>query len=188
LEPKYIPIRRSGFQINPARCGAQFAAKGKDLPKKDLGYIAMTYGYIYVGKVSMGANDAQVVKTFLEAEAYDGPSLIVAYSHCINHGIDMRTGLQQQKKAVESGHWPLFRYNPAKIALGENPLTIDSKAPSIPLTEYAYGENRYKMLVKSDEARAEVLIKEAQVDAERRWELYRQLAELNYKLGSKDEA
>jgi pyruvate-ferredoxin/flavodoxin oxidoreductase len=172
----------------PRAAVAKFAAKGKDLPKKDLGYIAMTYGYIYVGKVSMGANDAQVVKTFLEAEAYDGPSLIVAYSHCINHGIDMRTGLQQQKKAVESGHWPLFRYNPAKIALGENPLTIDSKAPSIPLTEYAYGENRYKMLVKSDEARAEVLIKEAQVDAERRWELYRQLAELNYKLGSKDEA
>jgi pyruvate-ferredoxin/flavodoxin oxidoreductase len=172
----------------PRAAVAKFAAKGKDLPKKDLGYIAMTYGYIYVGKVSMGANDAQVVKTFLEAEAYDGPSLIVAYSHCINHGIDMRTGLQQQKKAVESGHWPLFRYNPAKIALGENPLTIDSKAPSIPLTEYAYGENRYKMLVKSDEARAEVLIKEAQVDAERRWELYRQLAELNYKLGSKDES
>ena len=172
----------------PRAAVAKFAAKGKDLPKKDLGYIAMTYGYIYVGKVSMGANDAQVVKTFLEAEAYDGPSLIVAYSHCINHGIDMRTGLQQQKKAVESGHWPLFRYNPTKIALGENPLTIDSKAPSIPLTEYAYGENRYKMLVKSDEARAEVLIKEAQVDAERRWELYRQLADLNYKLGSKDEA
>ncbi len=172
----------------PRAAVAKFAAKGKDLPKKDLGYIAMTYGYIYVGKVAMGANDAQVVKTFLEAEAYDGPSLIVAYSHCINHGIDMRTGLQQQKKAVESGHWPLFRYNPDKIALGENPLTIDSKAPSIPLTEYAYGENRYKMLVKSDEARAEVLIKEAQVDAERRWELYRQLADLNYKLGSKDEA
>ena len=171
----------------PRAAVAKFAAKGKDLPKKDLGYIAMTYGYIYVGKVALGANDAQVVKTFTEAEAYNGPSLIIAYSHCINHGIDMRTGLSQQKKAVESGHWPLFRYNPDKIELGENPLTIDSKAPSIPITEYAYGENRYKMLLKSDEARAEMLIKEAQVDSERRWELYKQLADLNYKLGTKKE-
>ncbi len=170
----------------PRAAVAKFAASGKDLPKKDLGYIAMTYGYIYVGKVAMGANDAQVVKTMLEAEAYNGPSLIIAYAHCINHGIDMRKGLTQQKKAVESGHWPLFRYNPDKIANGENPLTIDSKAPSIPITEYAYGENRYKMLLKSDEARAETLIKEAAVDAERRWELYRQLAELNYNLGSKE--
>lgn len=171
----------------PRAAVAKFAAKGKDLPKKDLGYIAMTYGYIYVGKVAIGANDAQVVKTFLEAEAYNGPSLIIAYSHCINHGFDMRNGLSQQKKAVESGHWPLFRYNPDKIEMGENPLTIDSKSPSIPITEYAYGENRYKMLVKSDEARAEMLIKEAQVDADRRWELYKQLADLNYKLGTEKE-
>ena len=167
----------------PMAAVAKYASNGKALPKKDLAYIAMTYGYIYVAKVAMGANDNQVLKAMLEAEAYDGPSLIIAYSHCINHGINMRNGLLQQKKAVESGHWPLFRYNPEKIAAGENPLTIDSKEPSIPLTEYAYGENRYKMLLKSDEARAEMLMKSAEVEGKRRWELYKQLAELNYKVG-----
>lgn len=171
----------------PLAAVAKYAAKGKELPKKDLAYIAMTYGYIYVGHVAMGANDAQVVRTMLEAEKFDGPSLIIAYSHCINHGINMRMGLSQQKKAVESGHWPLFRYNPDKIAEGENPLSIDSKDPSIPMTEYAYGENRYKMLLKSDEARAEMLMKEAQLGSERRWKLYKQLADLNYEMGKKSE-
>ncbi|HNY19532.1 MAG TPA: pyruvate:ferredoxin (flavodoxin) oxidoreductase [Flexilinea sp.] len=167
----------------PMAAVAKFASKGKDLPKKDLAYIAMTYGYIYVAKVALGANDNQVLKAMLEAEAYDGPSLIIAYSHCINHGINMSLGLEQQKKAVESGHWPLFRYNPTKIEQGENPLTIDSKAPSIPLSDYAYSENRYKMLLKSDEARAEMLMKNAEKESGRRWELYKQLAELNYKTG-----
>lgn len=171
----------------PLAAVAKYAAKGKALPKKDLAYIAMTYGYIYVAKIALGANDTQTLKALREAEAYDGPSLIIAYSHCINHGINMRLGLNQQKKAVESGHWPLFRYNPDKIEQGENPLTIDSKEPSIPMTEYAYGENRYKMLLKSDEARAEMLMKEAQVESERRWLLYKQLADLNYKIGTKDQ-
>lgn len=172
----------------PTGAVAKFAAKGKDVPKKDLAYIAMTYGYIYVAKVAMGANDAQVVKAMLEAEAYDGPSLVIAYSHCINHGINMRNGLEQQKKAVESGHWPLFRYDPKKIEAGVNPLTMDSKKPTISISDYAYGENRYKMLLKADEERAERLMKAAETEAERRWLLYSQLAEINYKVGSKDPA
>ncbi len=170
----------------PRAAVAKFAAKGKDLPKKDLGYIAMTYGYVYVGRVAMGANDAQVVKTFLEAEAYDGPSLIIAYAHCINHGINMRQGLAQQKLAVESGLWPLYRYNPAKIAQGENPLTIDSKDATKEVMEYAYNENRYKQLLKADEARAELLMKRAVKDVQKRNALYKQLAELDYTMGKED--
>ena len=173
-------------KATPTGAVAKFAAKGKDVPKKDLAYIAMTYGYIYVAKVAMGANDAQVVKAMLEAEAHDGPSLIIAYSHCINHGINMRNGLEQQKKAVESGHWPLFRYDPKKIEEGVNPLTMDSKKPSISIAEYAYNENRYKMLLKADEERAERLMKAAETEAERRWLLYSQLAEINYKVGTKE--
>ena len=170
----------------PMAAVAKYASNGKELPKKDLAYIAMTYGYIYVAKIAIGANDTQALKAVQEAEAYDGPSLILAYSPCINHGFNLRQGLVQQKKAVESGHWPLFRYNPDKIDNGENPLTIDSKAPSIPMTDYAYGENRYKMLLKSDEARAEMLMKNAQAESDRRWQLYTQLAELNYKTGTSD--
>jgi pyruvate-ferredoxin/flavodoxin oxidoreductase len=170
----------------PRAAVAKFAAKGKDLPKKDLGYIAMTYGYVYVGHVAIGANDAQTVKTFLEAEAYDGPSLIIAYSHCINHGINMRNGLAQQKLAVDSGLWSLYRYNPDKIALGENPLTIDSKEPTKDVVEYAYNENRYKQLLKADEARAEALMKKAVKDVQKRNTLYKQLAELDYSMSKED--
>ncbi len=170
----------------PRAAVAKFAAKGKDLPKKDLGYIAMTYGYVYVGHVAIGANDAQTVKTFLEAEAYDGPSLIIAYSHCINHGINMRNGLNQQKLAVDSGLWSLYRYNPAKIAEGENPLTIDSKEPTASVMDYAYNENRYKMLVKADEARAEALMKRAVKDVQKRNILYKQLSELDYSMSKED--
>ena len=170
----------------PRAAVAKFAAKGKDLPKKDLGYIAMTYGYVYVGHVAIGANDAQTVKTFLEAEAYDGPSLIIAYSHCINHGINMRNGLAQQKLAVDSGLWSLYRYNPDKIAQGENPLTIDSKAPTANVVDYAYNENRYKQLLKLDEARAEALMKKAVKDVQKRNALYKQLAELDYSMSKED--
>ena len=108
---------------------AKFAAGGKPLAKKDLALLAMSYGNIYVAKIAMGANDGQTIKAFMEAEAYDGPSLIIAYSHCINHGIDMALGMEQQKLAVASGHWPLFRYNPALAAAGKNPFTLDSKPP-----------------------------------------------------------
>ena len=140
----------------PRAAVAKFAAKGKGLPKKDLGMIAMAYGYVYVARVAMGANDQHTLKAFLEAEAYDGPSLIIAYSHCIAHGIDMRKGLDQQKAAVNCGFWPLYRYNPALIDEGKNPLSLDSKDPTISFEDYAYNETRYRMLLQSDESRAEL--------------------------------
>ncbi|MBN2146576.1 MAG: pyruvate:ferredoxin (flavodoxin) oxidoreductase [Anaerolineales bacterium] len=164
----------------PRAAVAKFAAQGKGLPKKDLGLIAMAYGYIYVARVAMGASDQQTLNAFLEADAYDGPSLIIAYSHCIAHGIDMRKGLEQQKLAVQSGFWPLYRYNPNLIAEGKNPLTIDSKEPSIPLDQYIYNETRYRMLVQSDEARAEELLKLAQKDVNSRWQYYKQMAAMHY--------
>jgi pyruvate-ferredoxin/flavodoxin oxidoreductase len=164
----------------PRAAVAKFAANGKGLPKKDLGLIAMSYGYVYVARVAFGANDQHTLKTFLEAEAYDGPSLIIAYSPCIAHGIDMARSLDQMKLAVQSGSWPLYRYNPNLIASGLNPLTLDSKDPSITLEEYAYNETRYRSLLQSDEARAEMLMKEAKSDVQRRWNYYRQLADMKY--------
>jgi pyruvate-ferredoxin/flavodoxin oxidoreductase len=167
-------------KATPRAAVAKFAANGKPLPKKDLGMIAMAYGYVYVAKVAMGANDAQTLKAFKEAEAFDGPSLIIAYSHCIAHGIDMQKGLEQQKLAVQSGVWPIYRYNPDFISAGKNPLVIDSKDPSISVQEYAYNETRYRMLVQSDEARAEKLMSEARGDVKKRWELYKQMAQIDY--------
>ncbi len=164
----------------PRAAVAKFAAQGKDMPKKDLGMIAMAYGYIYVARVAMGASDQQTLNAFLEAEAYDGPSIIIAYSHCISHGYDLRKGLDQQKLAVQSGHWPLYRFNPAKAAAGQNPLSIDSKEPTISLEEYAYNESRYRMLLQSDEERAEMLMKQAKNDVRGRWDLYRQMAAMHY--------
>ena len=143
--------------------------------------IAMSDGYIYVAQVAMGSNDSQTLRAFLEADAYDGPSLIIAYSHCINHGLNMRKGLQQQKLAVQSGVWPLYRYNPDLVAAGKNPLKLDSKAPSIKVEEYAYNETRYKMLLQSNEERAEALMKRANLDAKKRWNLYQQMAKIEYK-------
>jgi len=165
----------------PRAAVAKFAANGKGLPKKDLGMIAMAYGYIYVARVAMGANDQQTLRAFLEADAYNGPSLIIAYSHCIAHGIDMRKGLEQQKLAVNSGIWPLYRYNPALADEGKNPLTIDSKDPSVSVQEYAYNETRYRMLTQADEARAEMLMREANEDVVKRWNLYKQMAAMQYK-------
>ena len=164
----------------PRAAVARFAAGGKPLAKKDLAMLAMTYGNIYVARVAMGANDVQTLRTFLEAEAYNGPSLIIAYSHCINHGIDMAKGLEQQKLAVQAGHWPLFHYNPDLAAQGKNPLVLDSKAPSIPLQKYAYNETRYTMLTLSNEDAAEKLLKLAQQDVDKRWEQYEQLAAIKY--------
>jgi pyruvate-ferredoxin/flavodoxin oxidoreductase len=164
----------------PRAAVAKFAANGKGMPKKDLGLIAMSYGYVYVARVAMGASDQQTLNAFLEADAHEGPSLIIAYSHCINHGIDMRKGLEQQKLAVQSGFWPLYRYNPKLVEEGKNPLVIDSKDPSIPLEQYAYNETRYRMLVQSDEQRAEMLLKQAQQDVKSRWELYKQMAAMHY--------
>jgi pyruvate-ferredoxin/flavodoxin oxidoreductase len=167
-------------KATPRAAVAKFAAKGKDIPRKDLGMIAMSYGYIYVAQVAMGSSDIQTLRAFMEADAYDGPSLILAYSHCIAHGIDMSRGLDQQKLAVQSGVWPLYRFNPALIDKGKNPLKLDSKAPSIPVSEYAYNETRYRMLLQSDESRAERLMKLAQKDAASRWQLYEQMADMHY--------
>lgn len=161
----------------PLGAVAKFAATGKATPKKDLGMLAMAYGNVYVACVAMGANDQQTLRAFLEAEAYDGPSLIIAYSHCIAQGIDMRKGLEQQKLAVQSGCWLLYRHNPALALAGKDPLTIDSKAPSIPLEQYAYNETRYRMLLQSDEKRAEELMERAKHNVQARWEQYHELSE-----------
>ncbi len=164
----------------PRGAVARFAAGGKPLAKKDLAMIAMTYGNIYVAHVALGANDSQMIKAFVEAEAYAGPSLILAYSHCREQGIDLAKGLDQQRLAVAAGHWPLFRYNPQLVEQGKNPLQLDSKAPSIPLDKYAYNETRYTMLVQSDEEAAERLLKLAQQDVNSRWQMYEQLAAIKY--------
>jgi pyruvate-ferredoxin/flavodoxin oxidoreductase len=167
-------------KATPRAAVAKFAANGKDIPRKDLGMIAMAYGYVYIAQVAIGANDVQTLRAFLEADAYNGPSLILAYSHCIAHGIDMSMGLNQQQLAVNSGVWPLYRFNPDLIAQGQNPLKLDSKTPSIPVSEYAYNETRYRMLLQSDENRAEKLMKLAQNDATSRWKLYEQMAAMHY--------
>jgi pyruvate-ferredoxin/flavodoxin oxidoreductase len=171
-------------KATPRGAVAKFAMAGKGISKKDLGLIAMSYGYVYVARVAMGYNDQQTLKAFLEAEAFDGPSIIIAYSHCIAHGIDMAKGLDQQKLAVQSGHWPLYRYNPVLAEQGENPLQIDSKEPSVSLDQYVYNETRYRMLTQSDEARAEMLLKAAQSDVKKRWQYYQQMAAMHYGNGS----
>ncbi|NOX24625.1 MAG: pyruvate:ferredoxin (flavodoxin) oxidoreductase [Deltaproteobacteria bacterium] len=153
----------------PRSATAQFAAGGKKMPKKDIGMIFSTYGNVYVAKVSMGANPGQVAKAMAEAEAYDGPSLIIAYAHCINHGINLAKGLQQQQKAVKCGHWPLYRYNPTLEEQGKNPLHIDSKAPDMPFKDYALNENRYRMLKMMNPEHADELMEQAQADVIRSW-------------------
>ena len=160
----------------PRAAVAKFAAGGKGLPKKDLGLLAISYEHVYVARVAMGANDAQTIKAFLEAEAYNGPSLIIAYSHCIAHGYDLRYGLDQQKKAVQTGYWPLYRYNPDAAKDGRNPFTLDSKEPNLSLDKYVYNETRYRMLTQINEAEAERLLKLAQDDVHRRWKQYAKLA------------
>jgi pyruvate-ferredoxin/flavodoxin oxidoreductase len=163
-------------KATPLGAVAKFAAGGKPIAKKDLGMMAMTYGNVYVAQIAMGANDAQTLKAIIEAEAYNGPSLIIAYSHCIAHGIDMVKGLDQQKLAVTSGHWLLYRYNPALRAEGKNPLRLDSKAPKIPLKDYIYNETRYRMLTKSNPQAAERLLAEAEEAVKEHWQKYQQMA------------
>jgi pyruvate-ferredoxin/flavodoxin oxidoreductase len=165
-------------KATPRAAVAKFAAKGKGMAKKDLGLIAMSYGSVYVARVAMGASDQQTLRAFQEADAFSGPSLIIAYSHCINHGIDMRKGLEQQRLAVQTGSWPLYRYNPALASEGKNPLTLDSKEPALPLQDYAYNETRFRMLLQSDETRAEMLMKLAQADVYQHWAMYRYLASM----------
>ncbi len=156
-------------KATPLGAVARFAAGGKPSFKKDLGGMVMSYGNVYVASVAMGASDAQTVRAFIEAESYPGPSLIIAYSHCINHGIDMTKGMNQQKLAVESGYWPLYRYDPRLKAEGKNPFQLDSGAPKIALKDYAYNETRYRMLAQSNPAAAEALMAEAQKLVHERW-------------------
>ncbi|MDR2549459.1 MAG: pyruvate:ferredoxin (flavodoxin) oxidoreductase [Desulfobulbus sp.] len=155
----------------PRAAVAQFAAGGKTMPKKNMGLIFSTFGTVYVARISLGANPQQAIKAIQEAEAYDGPSLIIAYAHCINHGINMAMGLEQQKKAVECGHWSLFRYNPDLEAEGKNPMIIDSKEPTITFAEYALSENRYRMLKLSNPAHADELMAQSQKDVDKSWKL-----------------
>jgi len=162
----------------PLGAVAQFAAGGKLMPKKDLGMMAMCYGTAYVAAVSL-SNPNQVVKAFLEAEAFDGPSIILAYSHCIAHGINMTSAIEEQKRAVACGHWPLYRYNPDLVEQGRNPLTLDSKAPTISFEEFAFGENRYRVLKKNNPEAAEKLIKKANEWTTRKFSLYEKLAAMS---------
>lgn len=156
----------------PRAAVAKFASGGKPAAKKDLGLIAMSYGNIYVASVAMGARDEHTLKAFLEAEAYDGPSIIIAYSHCIAHGINMTQGMQHQKTAVETGQWLLYRYNPAKLEAGENPLDLDSPAPKSPVVKFLEMENRFKMLVASKPEQAKKLFKQVQDDVNKRYRYY----------------
>ena len=166
-------------KATPLGAVAKFAFAGKPTPKKDLGMMTMSYGSVYVAQIAMGAKDAQTVKAFVEAESYDGPSLIIAYSHCIAHGINMRTGLTNQMAAVQCGYWPLYRYDPRRTAEGKNPLQMDSRRPRFPCEKYAYSENRYKMLTKSDPDRAARLLKQAQESVLARFHQYEELARMH---------
>jgi pyruvate-ferredoxin/flavodoxin oxidoreductase len=163
----------------PIGAVAQFAAGGKQVGKKDLGMMAMAYGSVYTAAVSL-ANPGQCIKAMLEAEAFDGPSLIIAYAHCIAHGIDMTSGVDAQKKAVNSGYWPLYRYNPALAAEGKNPLLLDSKAPTITFDEYTSNENRYRMLKKNNPKGYEELMKKAGRFSKVHFAYYQKLAALNF--------
>ncbi len=159
-------------KATPRGAVAKFAASGKPNSRKDLAMEAVSYGSVYVAQVALGGNDSHVVKAFQEAEAHDGPSIIIAYSSCIAHGYDLVHGLEQQKLAVQSGYWPLMRYNPTLRDEGKNPFQLDSKAPSIRLKDYAYREARYTMLVRSNPEVAAKLLAEAQDDVEREWRVY----------------
>ncbi|HHP7231533.1 MAG TPA: pyruvate:ferredoxin (flavodoxin) oxidoreductase [Xenococcaceae cyanobacterium] len=163
-------------KATPRGAVAKFAAGGKPSPKKDLGLMAMTYGNVYVASVAMGARDEHTLKAFLEAEAYDGVSLIIAYSHCIAHGINMTTAMQQQKALVDSGRWLLYRYDPRRTAKGENPLLLDSRAPQQPVEPSMYAENRFRMLMHSQPEAAKKLMKQAQEDINTRYGMYQYLA------------
>ena len=164
----------------PKGAVAKFAFGGKPMGKKDLGLISQTYGNIYVAQVAFGANDAQCVRAFIEAEAYPGPSLIVAYSHCIAHGIPMEKGLDHQQAAVDSGHIVLYRYNPLLAKEGKNPLKLDSKGPKITMKDFTYSETRFNMLAKSKPENAARFLEESQREANARWRFYSQLASMRY--------
>ena len=165
-------------KATPRGSVAKFAANGKSTAKKDLGMMAMSYGSVYVASIALGANPAQALKVFQEAESYPGPALIIAYSQCIAHGIEMRLGMQQQKLAVKSGYWLLYRYDPRRVEAGLNPLQLDSEAPSIPLKDYMYNENRFSILAQTDPEHAKQLLQSAEEDVQRRWAKYLALSQM----------
>jgi pyruvate-ferredoxin/flavodoxin oxidoreductase len=163
-------------KATPTAASAKFAAAGKRVGKKDLAMQAISYGNVYVAQIAMGANPQQTLLAMREAEAYDGPSIILAYSHCIAHGINMEKGLNQQKMAVTSGYWPLIRYNPMLRKANSNPFVLDSPRPTIPFKEYAYNELRYKVLTQTQPKDAEKLIELAQELVTLRWNSYEDMA------------
>jgi len=165
-------------KATPLGAVAKFAAGGKESPKKDLGMVAISSGHAYVARIALGADDTQALRAIIEAERFPGPSVIIAYSHCIAHGYNMKYGLSQQKLAVESGYWPLFRYNPSLADKGENPFRLDSKPPKIPFEKYAYNELRYLVLKKSNPKTARELMKKAQEEVSQRWHLYEQMEKM----------
>jgi pyruvate-ferredoxin/flavodoxin oxidoreductase len=165
-------------KATPIGAAAKFASAGKSTNKKDLGLMAMAYGHVYVASIAFGAKDNHTVQAFREAEDYHGPSLIIAYSHCIAHGYDMQYGADQQKRAVDSGIWPLYRYDPRRAAAGEAPLIVDAPAGKIPVNEYMRNETRFRMVEKIDPVRFKWLAAEAQKAAQRRIAVYQHMAGL----------
>ena len=162
----------------PRSAVAKFSAGGKPTAKKDLGMIAMAYGDVYVAQVAMGANMTQVVKAFQEAESHPGPSLIIAYSPCIAHGIDMKQMMGRQKLAAEAGYWPLYRFDPHREEQGDHALHLDSRPPTVPFSDFALGEDRFAILARSEPDVADALFEEAQQDIDNRWHLYEQMVEV----------
>jgi pyruvate-ferredoxin/flavodoxin oxidoreductase len=175
-------------KATPLAATAKFAMGGKEIPAKDLGMMAMAYGHVYVASVAFGAKDSQTVRAFLEAESYEGPSLVIAYSHCIAHGYNLSDGLDHQKAAVECGAWPLYRFDPRRTAIGENPLKLDSRAPKISFEEYALTETRFRMLMKVNPERSKRLLEEAQRAVQAKYDMYQQLANLHYGSDADSEA
>ena len=163
-------------KATPLGASAKFASAGKRIGKKDLALQAISSGNVYVAQVAMGANPQQTLLAMREAEEYNGPSLILAYSHCIAHGYDLKDGLKQQKLATLSGYWPLIRYNPELRAAGKKPFVLDSPRPTIPLRDYAYNEMRYKVLTKTHPEEAEKMMEMAQETVNRRWQTYEHLS------------
>jgi pyruvate-ferredoxin/flavodoxin oxidoreductase len=167
-------------KATPMGATAKFAMGGKEIQRKDLGLMAMAYGHVYVAQIAFGAKDNQTVRAFLEADSYPGPSLIIAYSHCIAHGYNLADGLDHQKMAVDCGAWPLYRFDPRRAALGENPLKMDSKSPKIPFQEFALKETRFRMLQKVDPERAKRLLADAQKAVQARYDVFEKLAQLQF--------
>jgi pyruvate-ferredoxin/flavodoxin oxidoreductase len=165
-------------KATPLAAAAKFAMAGKEVARKDLGLMAMAYGHVYVAQVAFGAKDSQTVRAFLEAESYRGPSLIIAYSHCIAHGYDLAQGLDHQALAVDCGYWPLYRFDPRRAEAGENPLKLDSKAPKVDFEKWAMTETRFRMLMKAHPERAKQLIEEAERSVKSRYEVYEHLTKM----------